>query len=290
VEDDIVEPPPVPVTRPGEIWTLGCHRVVCGDPRQRAAFAALLGDERADLVFTDLPSAEACNNTRPPEGVAPAQATEIASDPGRPSEAGLRTFLRDVLAHAAAASRSGAVHHVSTPWWHVADLIEAGRLVYGAPSGMWAWTDDKANKLRSESALYELMVMFPVKRTKTAEQVGLAPPVIHQIQSERFYPLASGQMSKSVRAVADALKEISDRDALVLDPFGARGTTLLAAERTRRRARLIAPDPHDVDVAVLRYQALTGYDAVHAATGDTFATIARARETSAVAARETDNG
>jgi DNA modification methylase len=96
--------------------------------------------------------------------------------------------------------------------------------------------------------------------------------------------------SKSVAAVAGALGDIADRDALVLDPFGARGTTLLAAEHTGQRARLIALDPGDVDATVLRYQALTGSDPIHEDTGATFAAIARARtERSAVAARETDN-
>jgi hypothetical protein len=292
VEDE-VNPPSIPVTRPGDIWTLGRHRIVCGDPRRREVFAALLGDERADLVFTDLPSnvpPEDRISTRALEGGCPAQSTEIAADRGEQSETGVRVFLRDVLGHAASVSRSGAAHHVSTSWWHVVDVIEAGRSVYGAPTGMCAWTDDKSDKRRSGGAVYELMVMFPVKCANLAEQVDLAQPRIHQIQLERLHPLASGMTSKSVAAVAGVLGDIADRDALVLDPFGARGTTLLAAEHTGQRARLIALDPGDVDATVLRYQALTGSDPIHEDTGATFAAIARARtERSAVAARETDN-
>ena len=91
---------------------------------------------------------------------------------------------------------------------------------------------------------------------------------------------------KPTALVADAIKDVTDRGDLVLDPFGGSGTTLLAAEKTGRRARLIELDPLYVDVAVRRWQALTGQVAVHVGSGETFAE----READVAAEREQASG
>ena len=75
---------------------------------------------------------------------------------------------------------------------------------------------------------------------------------------------------KPVALVADAIKDCSRRNDLVLDPFAGSGTMLIAAERTGRRARAIELDPHYVDVAARRWQTYTGKSAVLSATGETF--------------------
>ena len=73
--------------------------------------------------------------------------------------------------------------------------------------------------------------------------------------------------AKPVALVADAIRDCSNLDGIVLDPFCGAGTTLIAAERTGRRARLIEIEPHFVDCTVRRWQQLTGRAAVHAETG-----------------------
>jgi len=75
---------------------------------------------------------------------------------------------------------------------------------------------------------------------------------------------------KPVALVADAIRDCSNRSGVILDPFGGAGTTMIAAEKTGRRARLIEIDPGYVDVAILRWQRLTGKSAVNAATGVPF--------------------
>jgi hypothetical protein len=83
--------------------------------------------------------------------------------------------------------------------------------------------------------------------------------------------------------LADAIKDCSHRGEIVLDPFSGSGTTILAAEKTGRRARAMELDPTYVDIAIRRWQALTGGDAIHEATGRTFA----AREAAALATNAT---
>jgi DNA modification methylase len=79
--------------------------------------------------------------------------------------------------------------------------------------------------------------------------------------------LASYPTIKPVALVADAIQDCSDRQGIILDPFGGGGTSLIAAERTGRIARLIEINPRNVDVTVMRWQRHTGGTAVHAATG-----------------------
>src|SRR5262249_5488663 len=75
---------------------------------------------------------------------------------------------------------------------------------------------------------------------------------------------------KPVALVADAIKDCSHRTGLVLDPFAGSGTTIIAAEKTGRRARAIEIDPHYCDVIVRRWQAYTGKQAIHEPTGTFF--------------------
>ena len=94
---------------------------------------------------------------------------------------------------------------------------------------------------------------------------------------------------KPVALVADAIKDVSKRKAIVLDPFGGSGTTIIAAEKTGRRARAIELDPKYVDVAVRRWERYTGKTAVLDGTGQTFEDVEAARAAandSAAAARE----
>lgn len=94
----------------------------------------------------------------------------------------------------------------------------------------------------------------------------------------RLDELAMHPTVKPIALVADAIKDCSRRNGLILDPFGGSGTVLIAAERTGRRARVLEIDPGYVDVAVRRWQTYTGRNAVLADTGSTFEEIAEERQ------------
>ena len=89
---------------------------------------------------------------------------------------------------------------------------------------------------------------------------------LHQVESA----LAMHPTVKPVALVADAIKDASRRSDLVLDPFAGSGTTIIAAEKTGRRAHAMEIDPKYVDVIIRRWQALTGKEAVLEATGISF--------------------
>jgi hypothetical protein len=100
---------------------------------------------------------------------------------------------------------------------------------------------------------------------------------VNTMKSERAEELAMHPTVKPVALVADAIKDVSKRKGVVLDPFGGSGTTIIAAEKTGRRARAIELDPKYVDVAVRRWERYTGKTAVLDGTGQTFEDVEVAR-------------
>jgi predicted RNA methylase len=107
---------------------------------------------------------------------------------------------------------------------------------------------------------------------------------VNSLKPGRLDELAMHPTVKPVALVADAIKDCSKRNGLVLDPFAGSGTVLIAAERTGRRARALEIDPRYVDVAVRRWEAYTGKVAVLAATDKTFEEIAEQRTCNSAAA------
>jgi DNA modification methylase len=107
---------------------------------------------------------------------------------------------------------------------------------------------------------------------------------VNTFRSGRIEELAAHPTVKPVTLVADAIKDCSRRNGLVLDPFGGSGTVLIAAERTGRKARALEIDPGYVDVSVRRWQGYAGKAAVLAATGETFEEVGEGRATNSVAA------
>jgi DNA modification methylase len=97
------------------------------------------------------------------------------------------------------------------------------------------------------------------------------------MRAGRLEELALHPTVKPTSLVADAIKDCSRRNGIVLDPFLGSGTTVIAAERTGRRARGIEIDPCYIDVAIKRWQDYTGKAATLAATGQTFEEIADER-------------
>jgi hypothetical protein len=272
----------VPVTRTGDLWVLDRHRLLCGDPSQAPSYDRLLGTGKADMMFADLPS------NVPVEGQVSGSGTvkngELATAPAEPSSAELLP-LTDVFTHAARCSTDGAHHFVCTDWSHAKGVILAGEEIYGKPVDLCVWNKTNAGRDARAGTLYlprhELVFVFSVGagapishaalgrrgRSRTNVWVYRSPQVSDAIAKGDPTP----RSTKPVAMVADAIRDCCDRGAVILDPFGGTGTTLVAAEQTGRRARVIERDPIFVDVAIERWQRLTGRVARHADSGRPFA-------------------
>jgi DNA modification methylase len=280
-----------PVSRPGDLWELGNHRILCGDARDADAIGRLMGGSRAAMAFLDPPY-----NVRVRDivGRGRVKHSEFAMASGELSRRDFVQFLKATLTAAAAVSRDGAVHFVCMDWRHIGELLEAAGTVYGETLNMAVWVKSNAGQGSFYRSQHELVGVFRVGDGAHLNNIELGRhgrsrsnvwhyAGVNAFRAGRLDELKSHPTVKPVALVADAIKDCTRRGDIVLDTFCGSGTTILAAERVGRRACALELEPRFVDVAVKRWQAFSGKDAIHAETGLTFDELALER-TAATAA------
>jgi DNA modification methylase len=268
-----------PITKLGDLWLLGEHRILCGDALAAESYGRLLGEERAQMVFTDPPwNIPIAGNV---SGLGAVKHDDFAMACGEMSAAEFETFLRTALGRAAAHSVDGSIHFICMHWSKMRELLAATGAIYSEMKNLCVWCKPNGGMGSLYRSRHEPVFVF---------KNGVAPH-INNIELGRYgrnrsnvwdYPgqnvlngglkskLALHPTVKPVALVADAIRDCSHRNGIIVDPFGGAGTTLIAAERTGRRARLIELEPRFVDATIKRWRNLTGKTAVNAATGAHF--------------------
>jgi DNA modification methylase len=285
-EDDLPAIVAAPVSRKGDLWTLGSHRLLCGDARSDTDYARLLEGETADLVLTDPPFN--CRIDGNVSGLGKVRHTEFAMASGEMSEAEFTAFLATFLGCAKGHSRDGAILFVFMDWRHLFELTCAGREQGLALKNLIVWAKDNAGMGTFYRSRHELVFVFKNGdashtntfelgqhgryRTNVWEYAG-----VNTFRTGRLDELAMHPTVKPVAMLADAIRDVTKRGALVLDPFAGSGSTLIAAEKTGRRARCIEYEPKYCDVIVRRWQAYSGKAAEFDGTGLTFEDLEGAR-------------
>ena len=284
--DEMPEPVPGPaVTQPGDVWLLGKHRLICGDARDPATYAALMGAERARAVFTDPPynvkiDGHVC-------GSGTVKHREFAMASGEMDAGTFTAFLEESLGAMAAVSLDGAIHFTCMDWRHMPELQAAGSRVYSELKNLVVWAKTNGGMGTFYRSRHELIYVWKVGTAPHTNTFGLGEhgryrtnvwdyPGVNSFGGNQK-DLALHPTVKPVALVADAIKDVTRRGEVVLDGFGGSGTTLIAAERTGRVARLVELDPIYCDVICRRYAALAGVEPVLEATGETFAAAAETR-------------
>lgn len=291
-EDQIPQMLGEPVTRAGEVWVLGRHRLICGDARNPEHYAALLQGKPVDLVFTDPPynvpiDGHVCGSGR-------IRHREFAMGVGEMSQDGFTTFLRETLGQMAAVSRDGAIAFVCMDWRHLGELLAAGEAVFSELKNLCVWNKTNGGMGTFYRSKHEMVLVFKVGTAPHVNTFGLGDsgryrtnvwdyPGISSLGADKAETLAMHPTVKPTALVADAIRDCSKRGDTVLDGFGGSGTTLIAAETCGRSARLIEFDPHYCDVIVRRFQQLTGKHAVLEGDGATFEALAETRRPEVVA-------
>jgi DNA methylase/ParB-like nuclease domain len=252
-----------PLTRSGDLWLVGKHRIFCGDPLENASFSRVLGDDRADMVFTDLPNTIVSYSP----GVGAAGPIDLNVRAANSLGGQLECFLRIWLGHASCWSREGAIHFVCTQWPDLPDVLGAGKAIYASFEGLCVWTRRDQNPAAS-GLLYrpqhQLILVFRVGRGSPIKNMERGGKIRTDVWD---YPTPKASQTKPVAMIADAIKDWTTRGGVILDPFGGCGMTLIAAEQTARCARLIELDPSLVDLSIERWQRLTGGTAHHIESG-----------------------
>jgi len=291
-DDETIAPPIAAVSKPGDLWLLGRHRLLCADARDKANLGLILGDEQADMVFTDPPYNVPIDGHVLGHGRV--MHPEFAMASGEMTNVEFVEFLRQVLSNAVSVSRNGALHYVAMDWRHIGHLIEAGKGPYTEMKNLCVWSKTNAGQGSLYRSAHELIAVFKVGDAEHMNNVQLGKfgrsrtnvwtyPGISSFGADRDQDLKSHPTVKPVGLVADAIKDVTKRGAVVLDLFGGSGTTLIAAERTGRKACLLEIEPRYADVTIARFEKVAKQDAVLAETGQTFAEVTNDRAQSKAA-------
>lgn len=285
--DRVPEVAETPVSRPGDLWCLGRHRLLCGDATKAGPYEVLLAGERAQMVFTDPPYNVPIEGHVSGLGKVKHRAFAMAS--GEMSEHQFTQFLEATFRHLAANSADGAIHFICMDWRHVFELMAAARGVYSELKNLCVWNKSNGGMGSLYRSKHELVFVYKAGTGPHINNVELGKhgryrtnvwdyAGVNSFAAGRLDELAMHPTVKPVALVADAIKDCTKRGGIVLDAFGGSGTTLIAAERMGRRGYLIETDPAYVDVAVQRYEQLTGEVAVHEETGLSYADLRTWRE------------
>jgi DNA modification methylase len=272
-QDEPPEPPEAPVSRAGDLWLLGEHRLLCGDSCKPEDVHRLMGGERADIVWTD-----------PPYGIAVVGGARTMSQEERIALGGktiqndeidpekLGTLLRGSLGLALEYSRPGAPWYVAGPggmnaavFLTVLQELEVGRHIL-------IWVKDRFVIGRCDFHYRHEFIFYG-----WAPGAGRTPVEERDLDTVwEFERPARSELHptmKPVALVAKALEVSSHRGDLVYEPFGGSGTTLVAAEQLKRRCCACELDGRYADVIVRRWQGLTGGTATLDRDGRSFGEV-----------------
>jgi DNA modification methylase len=275
------------VSREGDLWRLGSHRLLCGNALYPNAYEILLGGTKASLVITDPPYNVAINGHVGGKGQIQHRDFEMGC--GEMTSPAFMAFLTTVFRHLVVNSTDGSIHYAFMDWRHMGEMLEAGHTVYSELKNLCVWNKTNGGMGSFYRSKHELVFVWKSgtaphlnnfelgqhgrNRTNVWDYAG-----VNSFRSERMDELQMHPTVKPVALVADAIRDCSKQRDIVLDPFCGSGTILIAAERTGRKARALEIDPVYVDVAIRRWETLTGKNAT-LATGETFEEISEGRAT-----------
>ena len=272
-----------PVSQLGDLWALGDHRILCADAQVLDSYRTLLGDERPSMAIHDFPYDVRINANVAKRG----RHREFVMGSGELGERFL-PFLATCLKHSAAVLRPGAIVFAFMDWRHIAELTAAGREAGLELKNLCVWDKGAGAMGAFYRSQHELVCVFKEPTAAHTNNVQLgkfgrnrtnlwAFPGAPSLRRE----LELHPTPKPVALVAEAIRDVSDRNDLVLDAFSGSGTTIIAAAKTGRRARVLELDPSYVDVAIRRWQTWSGETAVHIGSGSSFDELAAVRSMAA---------
>jgi DNA modification methylase len=284
--DLVPEPQKQAVSRLGDLWHLGDHRLICADACDKAAYAELLNGEQVRLVFTDPPYNVPIDGHVGGLGAVKHREFKMASGEMTPAE--FEQFLRTVFAKMAEVSIDGAIHFICMDWRHIPEVMGAADGIYSGLQNLCVWNKSNGGMGSLYRSKHELVFVYKVGTGSHVNTIELGKngryrtnvwdyAGVNTWRAGRDADLEMHPTVKPTALVIDAIKDCSRRGDIVLDAFAGSGTTIIAAHKCRRKARAIELDPLYVDVAIRRWQTYTGEAATMAITGETFAEIEERR-------------
>ena len=248
---------------PGDVWRLGAHRLICGDALEPGVVATLMGSEQARMVFTDPPYNVPIDGHV--GGSGKTKHREFAMASGEMSSEEFTGFLQRAFERLVEHSVDGSIHFICMDWRHMPEILAAGEAVFDELKNLIVWVKDNGGMGAFYRSRHELIFTFkhgtaPHINTFELGQHGRYRTNVWQyrgvntLRPGRMEELALHPTVKPVQMIADAIRDVSGRGDIVLDVFGGSGSTLIAAEKTGRRARLCELDPIYCDRILARWE------------------------------------
>ena len=271
LDGPIVIPESEPVSREGDIWALGDHQLAVGDARDPSVYRKLLGSKLADMVMTDPPYNVRVAGHVTGRGVAKHDEFRMASGEMLPDA--FKAFITSVLILARNSSRDGSLHYVFADWRMIGMLASVGEELFSALMNIAVWAKNNGGQGSFYRSQHEMVAIFKHGTVPHVNNIQLGRmgryrsnvwqvPGASSFSHSRKQDLKDHPTVKPVALIADAIRDATKPGDLVLDVFGGSGTTLIAAEVTKRRAALIEIEPKFADVTFRRFQDLTGIEPV----------------------------
>lgn len=258
------------ISKTGDIWQLGAHRIICGNALDKNTFTALLRDKKADMVFADPPynvkiTGHVCGNGS-------VQHKEFAMASGEMTDDEFTHFLRTVFTYLCEFTKNGSLHYICMDWRHIEEISRAGHQ-YDELKNLCVWNKTNAGMGSLYRSKHELVFVFKHGTASHTNNVELGSHGRYRTNVWDYAGVNTFQNTKllklhptvkPVELIRDAVLDASNRRESVLDPFLGSGSTLIACEKAKRICYGIELEPLYIDTAILRWQELTGECAVRA--------------------------
>lgn len=269
------------VSKPGDIWLLGQHRIICGNSLESDTFEKLFGNKCADMILQDPPynvkiSGHVC-------GAGTIRHKEFAMASGEMKADEFTEFLRKNFALCAKYSRAGALHYNFMDWRHMGEILTAGCATFTNFINMCVWSKSSGGMGSLYRSQHELCFIFRNGAESHINNVELGRHGRYRTNVWNYAGVnAFGKHKndiklhptvKPVEMLRDAILDVTKRGDLVLDCFLGSGSTLIAVEQSKRICYGIEFEPLYIDTIIRRYQNLFAIDAIHVQSGKTYSEI-----------------
>lgn len=267
-QDDVPEVKHDPITKRGDVWLLGEHRVMCGDSTMIDDVEKLMNGEKADMVFTDPPYGDnhasmEMNRKNMKKGKGP-----IVSKVNKIKNDSDISFLEEVAANSINFLKEKAPKLVFFKWskW---ELIKKYFGVYGEPNSCCVWDKEKiAAATYIFNPVHEFAFFWgSLANKKNKSNLTNVWRCLKEKENKHLHPTV-----KPIEICENAIDAACENRGLVLDLFLGSGSTLIACEKTNRKCYGMELDEHYCDIIVERWQKYTGKQATLESTGKTYGT------------------
>jgi DNA modification methylase len=267
------------VSKPGDVFQLGVHRIGCGDARDQGLVDRLREGREADLCITD----PRLNIKFSEFGFGKSRQGDFVEASGEMSDLEFYSLIHDSLKVLRSSSFRSALIYIFLDWRHLLELTAAGKQFGLALADVCVWVKPTGGLSGLYRSHHELVAVFKAGSEPHRKNVELGKFgrnranvwTSYDAPSARDELLGSHPTVKPVAMLADILRDCTKRGDLVLETFLGSGSTLIAAEETGRACVGVELDPYSLDVSIRRWQEITGGDAIHAETGQRFDAMAQ---------------